>query len=93
MIARRSFMKTGAASLGALAALRPEAATPAETLQPWWDARPASANANRPVAIDLHAHWVPPPYAKAMADLGKPLGNPFPLELDIQQTTSHIRSG
>ena len=84
MIERRSFIKTGAATLGALAALRPEAATPAETLQPWWDARPSSAKANRPVAIDLHAHWVPPPYAKAMADLGKPLANPFPLELDIE---------
>src|SRR4029077_15600642 len=34
---------------------------------------------------DLHAHWVPPPYAKAMADLGHPLGNPFPLELDIDK--------
>jgi hypothetical protein len=50
----------------------PAAAAPAETaLQPWWAARPSSAKANRPVAIDLHAHWVPPTYAKAMADLGR----------------------
>ena len=83
MIGRRGFIKAGAGGLGAIAAMPPAAAESAETLQPWWDARPASAKANRPVAIDLHAHWVPPPYAKAMADLGKPLGNPFPLELDI----------
>ncbi|HEY3161285.1 MAG TPA: amidohydrolase family protein [Vicinamibacterales bacterium] len=84
-LGRRAFIKAGAGGLGALAAMQPVAAAPQETLQPWWNARPSSAKANRPVAIDLHAHWVPPPYAKAMADLGKPLGNPFPLELDIDQ--------
>ena len=74
---RRRFIRAGAGGLAGAAMLQPGAATPAETVQPWWDARPSSAKANRPVAIDLHAHWVPPPYAKAMADLGKPLGNPF----------------
>src|SRR5437016_1131855 len=64
---RRGFVKTAAAAgvgagLGAIAAMRPAAGAAAETpLQPWWDARPSSAKANRPVAIDLHAHWVPPP--------------------------------
>ena len=83
---RRGFIKAGAGGLGAIATMWPVAAAPAETaLQPWWAARPSSAKANRPVAIDLHAHWVPPTYAKAMADLGRPLGNPFPLELDIDQ--------
>jgi aminocarboxymuconate-semialdehyde decarboxylase len=84
-LGRRGFLKAGAGGLGAIAAMRPATAAPAETLQPWWDARPSSARANRPVAIDLHAHWVPPPYAKAMADLKRPLGNPYPLELDIDQ--------
>ena len=83
---RRGFLKAGAGGLGAVATMWPAAAAPAETaLQPWWAARPSSAKANRPVAIDLHAHWVPPTYAKAMADLGRPLGNPYPLELDIDQ--------
>src|SRR6476620_10458657 len=82
---RRRFISAGAGGLAGAAMLQPGAATAAETVQPWWDARPSSARANRPVAIDLHAHWVPPPYAKAMADLGHPLGNPFPLELDIDQ--------
>src|SRR5436309_12774726 len=89
LLGRRRFIKAAAgagAGLGAVAAMHPGAAAAADTpLQAWWDARPSSAKANRPVAIDLHAHWVPPPYAKAMADLGHPLGNPFPLELDIDQ--------
>src|SRR5438105_9196407 len=46
-----------------------ETKKPAEDVEPWGNARPSSARANRPVAVDLHAHWVPPPYAKAMADL------------------------
>jgi aminocarboxymuconate-semialdehyde decarboxylase len=90
VLGRRGFIKAATAGtgagLGAIAAMQPASAVAAETpMQPWWDARPSSAKANRPVAIDLHAHWVPPPYAKAMADLGRPLGNPFPLELDIDQ--------
>jgi predicted TIM-barrel fold metal-dependent hydrolase len=34
----------------------------------------ASAQVGAPqrIAIDLHAHWTPEPYAKAMADLGRP---------------------
>lgn len=59
---------------------------PSTKLQPWWDARPANAKANRLAAIDLHAHWVPPPYAKAMTDLGHPTGNNTdPREMDIQK--------
>ena len=87
ILGRRGFIRAGAgAGLGAVTTMRPAAAAPAETSpQPWWDARPSSAKANRPVAIDLHAHWVPPPYAKAMADLGRPIGNPYPLELDLDQ--------
>jgi aminocarboxymuconate-semialdehyde decarboxylase len=89
-LGRRDFIKSGAvagAVAGAAMSL-PGSATavgkPAAQLQPWWDARPANAAANRPVAIDLHAHWVPPAYAKAMADLGKPLGNNVdPREMDL----------
>jgi aminocarboxymuconate-semialdehyde decarboxylase len=84
-LGRRGFMKAGAA-VGAAAALQPASVASAQAnLQPWWNARPSNAKANRPVAIDLHAHWVPPPYAKAMADLGRPLANTYPLELDIDQ--------
>ena len=76
VLGRRRFLRATAAAgagagLGALAATQPDAAAAQTPMKPWWDARPASAAANRPVAIDLHAHWVPPPYAKAMADLGK----------------------
>jgi aminocarboxymuconate-semialdehyde decarboxylase len=90
VLGRRNFLQTAAAAgagagLGALTTLHPSESAAQTPLEPWWNARPANAAANRPVAIDLHAHWVPPPYAKAMADLGRPLGNPFPLELDIDQ--------
>ena len=86
VLGRRGFIKAGASGFAGMATLQSAAVAAADApMQPWWDARPASAKTNRPVAIDLHAHWVPPPYAKAMADLGKPLGNPYPLELDLDQ--------
>lgn len=67
--------------------LKADAAAPQaqpQPRQPWWAVRPSSADANRPVAIDLHAHWVPAPYAKAMAELGQPIRNIYPLEADIE---------
>jgi aminocarboxymuconate-semialdehyde decarboxylase len=87
-IGRRDFIKTGAYA-GAAMAMPAAAATPGKEsaqVQSWWDARPANAKANRPVAIDLHAHWVPEPYAKAMAALGRPLGNNTdPRETNIEK--------
>lgn len=81
---RRDFIKAAAGAAVAMTVLKADAATPqAQPLQPWWAARPSSADANRPVAIDLHAHWVPAPYAKAMAEIGQPIRNIYPLEADI----------
>jgi aminocarboxymuconate-semialdehyde decarboxylase len=56
---RRRFLQTGAALAGGalLASCAGVARQPA--------AKPAGA-------IDMHAHWTPEPYAKAMADLGRP---------------------
>jgi hypothetical protein len=65
--------------------MRPAAAAPAEApLQPWWDARPSSAK-----QIGLSPSISMPLGAAALrhshGDLGKPIGNPYPLELDIDQ--------
>jgi aminocarboxymuconate-semialdehyde decarboxylase len=83
-IGRRDFIKVGA-GVGAAAALPAGvAAKQPAPAQSWWDARPANARANRPLAIDVHAHWVPEPYAKAMAALGHPLHND-PRESDLEK--------
>jgi aminocarboxymuconate-semialdehyde decarboxylase len=51
---------------------------------PWWAARPKGA-VSKPEAIDLHSHWSPEPYDKALADLGQPLANPYPLDYDLDK--------
>ncbi len=91
-LARREFIKGGAAVTAAFAASKATAAPvpsplPAQqkVLQPWWAARPASPKANRPVSIDMHTHWLPPKYTKALAELGKPVANINPLEADLDQ--------
>src|SRR4029077_9808423 len=91
-IGRRKFIKAGAAVPAAIAAPKAGAApvpspVPAQQkeLQSWWAARPASPKANRPVSIDMHTHWLPPTYTKALADLGKPVANINPLEADLDQ--------
>ena len=87
-IGRREFIKAGAAVTAAIAVPKagavPEPAQQKD-LQPWWAARPGSPKANRPVSIDLHTHWLPPPYTKALVDLGKPVANINPLEADLDQ--------
>src|SRR5690349_8543087 len=86
-IGRREFVKiatgavAGAATMGALggvdarAAQAPASSSPAAQGVPWWAARPAGGKVGTPEAIDLHAHWSPEPYDKALADLGQPLAN------------------
>jgi aminocarboxymuconate-semialdehyde decarboxylase len=83
---RRDFIKAGA-TVGAAVTLPSAVAAPAKQavqVQSWWDARPANPRANRPEAIDVHAHWVPESYAKAMAALGHPLHND-PRESDLEK--------
>ena len=91
-IGRRQFIKAGAAVSAAIAAPKAVAAPgpfpdppPQKDLQPWWAARPASTKANRPASIDMHTHWLPPAYTKALADIGKPVANINPLEADLDQ--------
>jgi aminocarboxymuconate-semialdehyde decarboxylase len=87
-IGRRDFIKAGACAGAAMSAPAVAVAAAKETtqVQPWWDARPANAAANKPVSIDLHAHWVPEPYSKVMKELGQNVGNNVdPREIDIDK--------
>ncbi|MBZ5643892.1 MAG: amidohydrolase family protein [Acidobacteriia bacterium] len=82
-IGRRDFMKIGAGGAGALMTALPAAAAADEPSQAWWEAHPGKAGAGKPVSIDLHTHWSPTPYTKALADLGRPIENPYPLDYDL----------
>ena len=88
---------TGAAAIGAGAAvglggLDALAQAPASQAgertahgTPWWAARPANGKAGKPEAIDMHSHWSPEPYDKALAAFGQPLANPYPLDYDLDK--------
>ena len=87
-IGRRGFINMGAgvaAMTGILNAARASAQTPSPQKIPWWAARPGKAGVGRPAAIDMHAHWSPLPYNRALADLGQPLANPYLLDYDLDK--------
>jgi aminocarboxymuconate-semialdehyde decarboxylase len=74
---RRGFINTGAgAVVGAMIAGAAASATAAP-----------QAGANRPVSIDLHTHWTPPAYNKAVAKLahGGGGGNPDSLSTNLDR--------
>jgi aminocarboxymuconate-semialdehyde decarboxylase len=80
IISRRDFML---ASSGA-AAVTLSAQTPSSQGVPWWAARPRG-QVGQPQAIDMHAHWSPEPYNKALADLGQRSANSFPLDYNLDK--------
>ncbi len=83
-IGRRDFLRAGAgaaAAFGAARALLAQASSSQGV--PFWAAKPGKAGP--PEAIDMHAHWSPEPYNKALAALGKPLANPYPLDYDLDK--------
>jgi len=73
----------GQVSPGAASASGQASATSGQGV-PWWAARPKGA-VGKPEAIDLHSHWSPEPYDKALAELGQPLANPYPLDYDLDK--------
>jgi len=82
VIARRQFVGLtagAAAAIGVLGAIK----TSAQGV-PFWEARPGKDGV-KPAAIDMHAHWSPEPYNRALADLGQPVRNPYPLDYDLEQ--------
>ncbi len=82
-IGRRDFMKIGAGGAGALMAGVPAALPVDQKGVDWWDAQPGKSGVGKPTGIDCHAHWSPTPYNKALADLGIPIANPYPLDNDL----------
>jgi aminocarboxymuconate-semialdehyde decarboxylase len=91
VIGRRDFIRIGAgaaATVGMLDAATAAAQAPSSPAQsqgvPWWAARPAKGG-GKPEAIDMHSHWSPEPYDKALAALGQPLANPYPLDYDLDK--------
>ena len=86
VIRRRGFLGVGAAAAASmLSAVKASAQAPSSQGTPWWAARPPKGSVMKPVAIDMHAHWSPEPYTKALAELGQPVGNPFPLDHDLDK--------
>ena len=87
-IGRRDFIRTvagAAATIGALGDVPASAQAPSSQGIPWWAARPGKGGVGKPEAIDMHSHWSPEPYDKALADLGQPLANPYPLDYDLDK--------
>ena len=85
---RRDFLKIGAGGAVMTALPAGLAAQTKEKGVDWWDAKPGKAGVGKPIAIDCHAHWSPEPYNKALADLGNPLANPYPLNYDLENGCS-----
>src|ERR1700730_2918849 len=87
-IGRRDFIRVGAgaaAAIGMLNGVKASAQAPSSQGVPWWAARPGKGGVGKPAAIDMHAHWSPEPYDKALADLGQPIANPYPLDYDLDK--------
>src|SRR2546428_196201 len=92
VIGRRDFIRVAIGAAAAIGGLKgvpacaqapPSQASSSQGV-PWWAARPKGA-VGKPEAIDMHSHWSPEPYDKALADLGKPLPNPYPLDYDLDK--------
>jgi aminocarboxymuconate-semialdehyde decarboxylase len=92
-IGRRDFMKIGAGAAGATMTMgamltgrsADAAAQTQEKGEPFWAARPGAAGVGKPISIDCHSHWAPASYTKALADIGRPTANPFPLDYDLDK--------
>src|ERR1700680_3182140 len=81
MIGRRDFIRVGAsaaATISMLSVVQASAQAPSLQGVPWWAARPRKGGVGKPASIDMHAHWSPEPYNKALADLGQPIASPYP---------------
>jgi aminocarboxymuconate-semialdehyde decarboxylase len=87
MTGRRDFIRLGVGAAAAISMLNgvKASAQPASQPVPWWAARPGKGGVGKPESIDMHAHWSPEPYNRALAALGQPVANPFPLDYDLDK--------
>src|SRR5690242_9462358 len=87
LIGRRNFfgVGAGAAAIGMLNAVQAKAQAPSSQGIPWWAARPGKKGVGKPAAIDMHSHWSPEPYNKALDGVGQPIANPYPLDYDLDK--------
>ncbi len=70
---RREFMKLGAGVSAVAMALTTRAAS-------------AQNGTGQPGSIDVHAHWVPEAYSRALSEMGHPTGSIHsPLEVDLEK--------
>jgi aminocarboxymuconate-semialdehyde decarboxylase len=86
-LGRRGFFRLAAQACAAIGinSVAAQAQTSSSQPIPWWEARPGKGGVGKPVAIDMHAHWSPEPYNKALASVGMPLANPYPLDYDLDK--------
>lgn len=84
-IKRRDFVRTATAAISMLKGIQASAQTSSSEGVPWWAARPGKGGVGTPMAIDMHSHWSPEAYNKALADLGQPIANPYPLDYDLDK--------
>src|ERR1017187_1353514 len=87
-IGRRGFVRVNAGATAAIAmlnAIKASAQAPSSQGVPFWAARPAKGGVGKPASIDMHSHWSPEPYNKALAELGQPISNPYPLDYDLDK--------
>src|ERR1700687_176550 len=88
ILGRRDFMRLGAgaaAAINMLNAAKASAQAFSSAGIPLWAARTGKGGVGKPVAIDMHAHWSPEPYQKALAELRQPVANAYPLDYDLDQ--------
>ena len=84
-IPRRDFFGIGAGAAAAAMLGNVEASAQTSHAVPWWAARPGKGGVGKPAAIDVHAHWSPEPYNQALAELARPVANPYPLDHDLDK--------
>jgi len=79
---RRDFIWATGSTVAAATTL--SAQTSSSQGVPWWAARP-KGQVGKPQAIDMHSHWSPEPYNKALGELGQQIANPYPLDYDLDK--------
>ena len=84
VIDRRTLLKTGAAAMATLLGAG-RASAQSEQAVPWWAVRRGKDGSAGHSCIDVHAHWSPEAFNKALSELGHPLREPYVLNVDLDK--------